>query len=67
MRKDEKGSGNSNTESSSISVNTIEKDKDYVFIVEKILHDKDNLSQFELENILNKSWSEKEFVRKLED
>ena len=66
-RKDEKGSSSSNTKSSSISVNTVEKDKNYVFIVEKILYNKDNLSQFELKKILNKSQSKKEFVRKLED
>jgi len=41
----------------------VEKDKEYVFIIEKVLDDENNISQFESEKTSNKSW----FKRKLED
>jgi len=48
-------------------VNTVERDKDYAFIIEKVLDDDDNISQCEPEKTLNKSWFEREFVKKLEN
>ena len=46
-------------------MNTVKKDKDYHFMVEKILDDEDDISQFEPEGTLDKSWFKKEFVKML--
>ena len=66
-KKDEKDSSSSNVKSLGISVNTVEKGKDYAFMIEEVLDDEDNISQFEPEKTLNKSWFKREFVKKLEN
>ena len=38
-----------------------------VATIEEVLDDDDNISQFEPEKTLNKSWFEREFVKKLEN
>ena len=48
-------------------MNTVKEDKDCNFITEKILDNENNLSQFELEEIPDKSWSKGEFMRELKD
>jgi len=48
-------------------VNTVEEDKDYAFMIEEVLDDENNISQFEPEKTLNKSWFKREFVKKLEN
>ena len=48
-------------------MNTVKEDKDCIFITEKILDNENNLSQFELEEIPDKSWSKGEFMRELKD
>ena len=46
-------------------MNTVKRDKDYHFMVEKILDDEDDISQFEPERTSDKSWFKKEFVKML--
>ena len=46
-------------------MNTVKKDKDYHLMVEKILDDEDDISQFEPEGTSDKSWFKKEFVKML--
>ena len=51
-KKGKKNGSSNNIKSLDISINTVEKDKDYAFIIEKVLDDDDNISQFEPEKTL---------------
>jgi len=57
-KKGKKDNSSSNVKSLNISVNTVEKDKDYAFMIEEVLNDEDNISQFKPEETLNRSWFE---------
>jgi len=40
-------------------MNTVKRDKDYSSVVEKVLDDEDDISQFEPEGTSDKSWFKK--------